>query len=101
MKMEMLFFFYQFRSLLKNIQSVRILLEKDKQKDGKRPKRRSAIAKKRQGDANHRSQANGHTYIDYKVEKKYWNNPITINSAEDRALSLSQPHNANEQGQKK
>ena len=42
--------------------------QEDKQQDGKSPQRGTTIAEERQGDTNHRGQAQYHTNIDKHME---------------------------------
>ena len=70
--------------------SVGIQPYEDEEQNGKRPKRGATVAEKGQGNPDYRGQSDGHRDVDHNVEKEDAGNPVSINSAERRSLSLRQ-----------
>ena len=69
----------------------------DEQQNGKRNKRRTAIAHERQRNAHHRHQADGHAHVHQHVEQQDRGHAVAVNPAERLLLPFAHAHQAQDQ----
>ena len=67
-----------------------IYSEEDEKKQGKTPKRRTSIAKERQGNAYDRSEPQHHAHIDEHMKEENTEHGIAIDTPKTEGLTLCQ-----------